>query len=83
MTSPVDDKMIFSQGCGLAAKAALDVLSCISKAEASRLREVIFSLNAALVGLNQEYCVHFRAPQCRKTVEQWSKSRKEYTRYPG
>lgn len=50
---PVDDKMSLSQGFALAAKAALDMLGCIIKAAASRLREVIFSLSAALVGLNQ------------------------------
>lgn len=49
------------------------MLSCISKAAASRLREVIFSLNAAPVRLNQEYCVQFGPPQCKKnhrTMEQ-------------
>lgn len=44
MMGPVDDKMSLIQGCALAAKAALDMLSCISKAAASRLWEVIFSL---------------------------------------
>ncbi|KAK4816685.1 hypothetical protein QYF61_019921 [Mycteria americana] len=59
-----------SQGCPLAAKAAISIPGCISKAAASGPREVILPLNSALVGLNQEYCAQLWAPQCRKNIDQ-------------
>ena len=64
----MDYKGNMSQGGALAAKAAIS--SCISKAAASGLREVILPLNSALVGLNQEYCVQFWGPQYKEDIDQ-------------
>jgi len=59
-----------SQGCALAAEAAIGMPGCISNAAASGLREVILPLSSVLVGLNQESCVQLWAPQLQKNVHQ-------------
>lgn len=62
--------MNMSQGCALAAKAAIGMPGCTSKAVVSGLREVILPLNSAPAGLNQEYCVQLWAPQRKKNIDQ-------------
>ena len=64
------DKVNMSQGCALAAEAAIGMPGCISNAAASGLREVILPLSSVLVGLNQESCVQLWAPQLQKNVHQ-------------
>ncbi|KFQ53614.1 hypothetical protein N334_01295, partial [Pelecanus crispus] len=65
----VDEKLDMSQQCELAAHKANQILGCIKRSVASRLREVILPLCSALVRPHLEYCIQLWGSQHKKDME--------------
>ena len=62
----VDRRLAMSHHCAFMAKKVNGILECIKKSVASRSREVIFPLYAALMRPHVEYCILCWAPQFKK-----------------
>ena len=73
----VNESLSMIQQCVLAAQKANCILGCIKRNVTSRLREVILPLHSALMRAHLEYCIHFWAPNTRRTWSCWNGSRGE------
>ena len=65
----VDGKLDVSQQCALAAQKANRILGCSKRNVASRVREVILPLCAALVKPHLEYCIQMCSAQHRRDMD--------------
>jgi len=65
----VDEKIVMTQQCTLAAQKANHILGCIKRSVASRLREGILTLCSALVRPHLESCIQLWSPQQRKDMD--------------
>jgi len=65
----VDEKLIMSRQCALAAQKANRILGCIKRSVASRSREGILPLCSTLVRPHLESCIQLWAPQHRKDMD--------------
>ena len=65
----MDGKLNMSQQCALTARKASHILGCIQRSMASRAKEVILSLQSALVRPCLVYCVQIWSPQYRSDMD--------------
>jgi len=57
------NKLSMTQQCTLVIKNAINILGCIRKSIASRLRDMTLPVCSAVVRPHLEYCVQFWAPE--------------------
>jgi len=75
----VDEKLVMSHQCALAAQKANRILGCIKSSVAGRSREGILPLYSALVRPHLESCVQLWSPQHRKDVAQLEQGQRRAT----
>ncbi|KAK4833003.1 hypothetical protein QYF61_027027 [Mycteria americana] len=66
---PMDEKLVTSQQCVLAAQKAHHILGCMKRNAASRSKKVILPLCSTLVRPHLEYCIQLWSPQHRKDMD--------------
>ncbi|KFW66679.1 hypothetical protein AS28_14386, partial [Pygoscelis adeliae] len=75
----VDEKLDMSQQCALTAQKAKRILGCIKRSVASRSREGILPLYAALVRPHLQHCVQLWRPQHKKDTDLLERVQKRAT----
>lgn len=65
----VDTKLSINQQSSLASKKASNILDCIRRTVASRLREVVFPCSSMLVKPTLEDHIQFWDPQYKREVD--------------
>jgi len=65
----VDEKLNMSHQCALAAQKSSHILACIKRSVASRSREGILPLYAALMRPHLESCIQLWSPQHKKDID--------------
>ena len=63
----IDERLIMSWQCALAARKAKCILGCIKRSVTSRVKGVILPRYSALMRPHLEYCFQFWGPQQKET----------------